>query len=74
MLITFIDNTCTDKDWILDSGSTVHVYSHKDMFNSLAVKEEWTAKMVDDYACKIIDIGTINVTGRDGTVRALETV
>ena len=42
------------------------------MFNSLLEKKN--VKMVDGSACKIIDTGTVNVTGRDGTVRALEAV
>jgi len=41
------DNTSQRKCWIIDSGSTVHVYSHKDMLNSLVAKEEETIKMVD---------------------------
>ena len=48
--------------------------SHKDMFNSLIAKEEGTAKMVDDSACKIISTVILNVTKRDGTVHALEAV
>ena len=31
-------------------------------------------KMVDGSACEIIDTETVKVTGRDGTVRALEAV
>jgi len=34
------DNTSQDKSWILDSDSTVHVYSQKELLNSLVVKEE----------------------------------
>ena len=37
-------------------------------------EEEETVKIVDGSACKIISTGTVNVTGRDGTVRALEAV
>ena len=44
------------------------------MFNSLVVKEEGIVKMVDGSACEVIDIGTVKVIGRDGTVRALEAV
>ena len=38
VLTTSIDHTSTDKCCILDSGSAVHVCSHKDMFNSLVSK------------------------------------
>ena len=41
------DNTSQGKGWIFDSGSAVHVCSHKKMFNSLIVKEEGT--MVLEY-------------------------
>ena len=30
--------------------------------------------MVDDSACEVIDTGTVKVTEKDGTVRALEAV
>ena len=36
--------------------------------------KEWVVKMVDDSACEVISTGTIKVTERDGTVRALEAV
>ena len=44
------------------------------MFNSLVVKEEGTVKMVDGSTCEVISTVTVNVTYRDGTVRALEAV
>jgi len=53
------------KDGIFDSGSTVHVCFHKDMFNSLIAKEEGTVKMVDDLACEVIGTGVVNITVRD---------
>jgi len=74
VLTIFIDNTSTAKGWILEFGSTVHVCSQKEMFNSLVAKEEGTVKMADDSACKVIDIGTINVTCRNETMYALEAV
>ena len=30
--------------------------------------------MVDSSACEVIGVGTVKITGRDGTVRALEAV
>jgi len=44
------------------------------MFNSLISKEEGTVKMVDGSTCKVIGTGTVEVTCRNGTVRALEVV
>ena len=44
------------------------------MFNSLIAKEEGIVKMLDGSDCEVISTGTIKVTGRDGTVRALEAV
>ena len=64
------NNTSHGKSYIFDFGSTVHVYSHEEMFNSLVAKEDGTVKMVDGSACEIIGTGT----ERDETVRALEAV
>ena len=61
------DNTSQGKCWIFDSGSTVHVCSHKELFNnSLVAKEEEIVKIVDGSACEVIGTGTVKVTGRDG--------
>jgi len=68
------DNTSQSKNWIFDSGSTVHVCFQKELFNSLISKEEGTNKMVDDSACEVIGTVTVKVTKRDETVRALEVV
>ena len=40
----------------------------------MVAKEKVTVKMVNGSTCKVIGTGTINVTERDGTVRALEAV
>jgi len=52
----------------------IHVYSQKEMFNSMVAKEKGTVKIVIDSACEVISTGTINVTSRDGMVCALEAV
>ena len=44
------------------------------MFNSFVAKEEGIVKIVDSSACEVIGAGTVMVTGRDGTVCALEAV
>jgi len=44
------------------------------MFNFLDAKKEGTIKMVDGSACEVIGIGIINITKRNGTMHALETV
>jgi len=68
------DNTSQCKGWIFDSASTVHVCSHKEMFNSLVVKKEGAVKIVDGSACEVTITGTVNVTCKDKTVHALEVV
>ena len=69
------NNTSQDKGWIFDSGSTVHVYSQKELLNnSLVAKEEGIVKMVDGSACEVIDTGIIKGTVRDRMVHALEVV
>jgi len=40
----------------------------------LIANEEETVKMMDDSACEVIITVTVNVTGRDETVRALEAI
>ena len=40
----------------------------------MVIKEEGTVKIVDGSACEVIGTGTVKVTGRDETVRALEAV
>ena len=67
------NNTSQGKSYIFDFGSTVHVYSHEEMFNSLIGKEEGNVKIVDS-ACEVIGTGTVNITGTNRTVRALEAV
>ena len=47
------DNTSQGEGWIFDSSSKVHVCSHKEMFNSLVVKEEGTIKTVNGSACEV---------------------
>jgi len=74
LMASYVDNTSQSKDWIFDLGSTVHVCSQKELFNSLVTKEEGTVKMVDGSACEVIGTGTVKVTERDGMVHALEAV
>ena len=71
---SYEDNTSQGKSWIFDSGSTVHVRSQKELFNSLVANEEGTIKMMDGSACKVIGIGTVKITERDETMRAQEAV
>ena len=58
LMTSYEDNTSQSKSWIFDSGCVVHVWSQKELFNSLVANEEGIVKMVDDSACKVIDIGT----------------
>ena len=46
----------------------------KELFNSLVAEEKGIVKMVNGSACEVIGTGTVKVTERDGTVRALEAV
>ena len=75
LMASYEDKTSQRKGWIFDSGSTVHACSQKELFNnSLVAKEEEIVKMVDGSACEVIGTGTVKVTGREGTMRALEAV
>ena len=44
------DNISQGKGWIFDLGSTVHVCSQKELFNSFVAKKKGTIKMVDGSA------------------------
>ena len=68
------DNNFQGKGWLFDSGSTVHIYSQKELFNSLVAKEEGIVKMVNGSACKVIGTGIVKITERDGMVHTLEVV
>ena len=74
LIISYEDNTSQGKGWIFDSGSTVYIYSQKELLNSLVAKEEGTVKMVDGSACKVISTGIVKVIEKDGTVHAVEAV
>jgi len=74
LMASYEDNTSQGKRWIFDSCSMVHVCFQKELFNSLVAKDEGIVKMVDGSACEVIGIGTIKITERDRTVRALEAV
>ena len=69
------DNTSHDKSSIFDSGNTVHIRSHKELFNNfLVAKEDGVVIMMDGSACEVIDTGTIKVIERDRMVHALKVV
>ena len=44
------DNTSEDKDWIFDSGNSVHVCFHKQMFNFLVTKKGLSTWWMDRLA------------------------
>ena len=58
------DNTSQGKNWIFDSGSAIHVCSHKEMFNFLVTKEEGTVKMVDGSAYEVISKPSSSALGQ----------
>ena len=75
LMVSYVeDNTSLDKDWILNSSSAVHVCSHKDIFNSLAPKEEGIIKIADGSVCEVIGTGIVNIASRDDMVHAIEAV
>ena len=73
-MASYEDNTSQGKNWIFDSGRTIHVCSQKELFNSLVAKEEGTVKMVIESVCEVISTGTVNITGKYRTMCALEAV
>ena len=66
LMVSNEDNTSQGKSWIFNSDGTVHVCSQKELFNSLAAKEEGTIKIVDGSVCEVIGIGTVKVTKEMG--------
>jgi len=51
------DNTSQGKNWIFDSSSTIHVCSQKELFNSLAAKDEGTIKIVEAQLARTLTLG-----------------
>jgi len=77
ILIAFYvaNNTSQSKGWIIDSDSTIHVCSQKELFNnSLVAIDEGVVIMVDGSAYEIIGTRTVKVTKRNVMVHALEEV
>ena len=73
LMASYEENISQSKVYIFDSGVWFMYVLRKELFNnSLIAKEEGIVKMVDGSACKVIGTGTVKVTGRDGTMRALE--
>ena len=56
------DKTSQSKSKIFDLGSMVHVYSQKELLDSLVAKEEGIVKMVDDSGCKVIGTRPVKIT------------
>ena len=62
LMAFYEENTFQGKGWIFDLVSTIHVCSHKKMFNSFVVKEEWAVIIVDGSAYEVIGTEIVKVT------------
>ena len=63
-----------DAKWILDTGSTYHVYPNKDWFSIFEKLDGYSVIMDDDRQCNMEGIGTIQIKMFDGMIRELKEV
>jgi Zinc knuckle len=57
----FMNLTCHDSTWIVDSAVSFHVISKHDLFSSYKVGDYDVVRMRDNEVCKISDIREVNM-------------
>ncbi|KAG2399616.1 Retrovirus-related Pol polyprotein from transposon TNT 1-94 Protease [Vigna angularis] len=60
--------------WIVDSGATWHMTSHRDWFHTYEPVSGGSVFMGNDHALEIGGIGTVKIKMYDGTIRTLQGV
>lgn len=62
--------TNSQGEWILDSGSSYHICSNMDYFDSFR-KSKGSVFLPNGYRCAVFGIGTVKIKMFDGVVRSL---
>jgi hypothetical protein len=59
------------EEWLLDSGASHHMCSHRSWFSSYQSIDDGVVFMGNDISCKSVGIGSIKIKMFDGIVRTL---
>jgi hypothetical protein len=62
------------EEWLLDSGASHHMCSHRNWFISYQSVDEGVVFMGNGIPCKIVGVGSIRIRMFDGIVRELTDV
>ncbi|KAG8492474.1 hypothetical protein CXB51_009570 [Gossypium anomalum] len=73
LLVTSVNDSEVNEEWILDSGCTFHMSPNRDWFTTYETVSEGVVLMGNNASCKIAGVGTIKVMF-DGVVRTLSDV
>jgi hypothetical protein len=57
----FVNLTCHDFTWVVDSAISFYVISRRDLFSSYKERDYGVVRMEDNEVCKISGIGDVNV-------------
>ena len=64
-------NTFSRDDWILDSGSTNHICSVRELFDTFQESKGGSFSLPDGSKCDVEGVGTVKIKMFDGSVRTL---
>jgi GAG-pre-integrase domain/Zinc knuckle len=70
----FVNLTCHDSTWVVDSATSFHVTSSRDLLSSYKKRDYDVVRMRDNGVCKISDIGNVNVETSLGCKLTLKNV
>ncbi|KAG8503733.1 hypothetical protein CXB51_001751 [Gossypium anomalum] len=74
LLVTSVNDSKVNEEWILDSGCTFHMSPNRDWFTTYETVSEGVVFMGNTASCKIAGVGTIKVKMFDRVVRTLSDV
>ncbi|KAE8702282.1 hypothetical protein F3Y22_tig00110483pilonHSYRG00048 [Hibiscus syriacus] len=72
-IILEVSNSCASGRWILDTTSTFHISTSKDVFSTYE-KHSGSILMGNDHSCQVVGIDTVHIKMFDGIVRTLTDV
>lgn len=77
VIVCYSDNVnlaCTETNWVIDSGASIHVTSKKEFFNSYTPGNFGTLKMGNDGLAKVMGIGNVCLEAANGSKLVLRDV
>ncbi|KAK0604498.1 hypothetical protein LWI29_016259 [Acer saccharum] len=69
-----VNLTCQNSHWVVDSGASYHVTSHRDYFSSYIGGQFGHVKMGNDVECKVVGMGDVWVNADVGCKLLLKNV